>query len=203
MIRHGPALAGLTLALASPVAAAQHAADSLTTAGVYRAAAVVDAVLIDRVRPEATVGPGDFGAYLLARLGVLPIPPDLKLRVAVDTGGVVLEGRIADLPEEARRELGPLLNMFPLQTAVSGFIRLEKVAREVVRFRLARITINGVPIPEPLFASVMFDVGRRYPVLTRTGRDLLVEVPRDAEVLLESGRVRLIGPPATSPVPGR
>lgn len=180
---------------AAPTAAAQSAGDSLTTAGVYRAAAVVDSVFIDRRLPEAVISPGDFGSYLLARLGVMPIPHDLGLEVTVDTGGVVLRGRIGDLPAEARRELGPLLGMFPPGTPLTGLIRLDKVAREVVRFRLMTITVNGFPLPEPLLASVMLDVGRRYPVLGRSGRDLFVEVPADAAIVLEAGRVRLIAPP--------
>jgi hypothetical protein len=194
--------AALAAALLLPgaSAAAQGPGDSLTTAGVYRASALVDSVFIDRVLPGATVSPGDFGAYLLARLGVMPIPEDLRLRVAVDSAGVVLRGTIADLPLEARRELGPLLGMFSPETPLTGLIRLDKVAREVVRFRLAGITVNGVPLPEPFVARVMLDVGRRFPVLGRTGRDLFVEVPADAEVLLEPGRVRLIGPPAAPPL---
>ena len=192
-------VAVLPLLLAAP-GAAQNRADSLTTAGVYRASALVDSVFVDRALPAATVSPGDFGAYLLARLGVMPIPPDLRLRVAVDTSGVVLRGTIGDLPTAARRELGPLLMMFSPETPVTGLIRLDKVAREVVRFRLTGITVNGVPLPDPLVASVMLDVGRRFPVLGRTGRDLFVEVPQDAEVLLEPGRVRLVGPPASPPL---
>lgn len=182
---------------------AQNGGDSLTTDGVYRVSALVDSVFIDRELPEAYVAPGDFGAYLLARLGVMPIPHDLRLRVVVDTGGVELRGTIADLPAEARRELGPLLGMFPPQTTLTGFIRLDKVAREVVRFRLEGIRVNGVPLPEPLLASVMLDVGRRFPVLGRSGRDLFVEVPVDADVQLEAGRVRLIGPPEAGAPPTR
>lgn len=186
---------GVLLLGASPLIA-QDAGDSLSTAGVYRASAVVDSVFIDRRLEEAVVPAGDFGSYLLARLGVMPIPEDLRLEVAVDTAGVVLRGRIGDLPAEARRELGPLLGMFPPTTPLTGLIRLDKVAREVVRFRLMAITVNGFPLPEPFLASVMLDVGRRYPVLGRTGRDLFVEVPADAAIVLEAGRVRLIAPPA-------
>lgn len=185
----------------SPVTAQD---DSLTTAGVYRASAAVDSVFIDRIIPHSQVTGGDFGSYLLARLQVMPIPADLRLRVAVDTHRIVLRGTIADLPLEARRELGPVLTMFPPQTPIQGFIELRKVAREVVGFRLAAITVSGVPIPESVLGPALAEVGRRYPVLSRTGRDLFVEIPRDAEVRLVPGAVRLIGPPAEAarPAPG-
>jgi hypothetical protein len=38
-------------------------------------------------------------------------------------------------------------------------------------------------------------VGRQYPALSRTGRDLFVEVPLDATVALAPGGVRLVAPP--------
>lgn len=187
----------LAVALGAAPASAQEDAEggALTTAGIYRASARVDSVFIDRLVPETSVAPGDFGAYLLARVGVIPIPPDLRLTVRVDSTRITLHGTIGDLPLEARRELGPILAMFPPSTSLLGVIDLDKVAREVVRFRLAGIRVNGVPIPEGVVGAVMLDVGRRYPVLGRSGRDLFVEIPMDAEVVLAPGVVRLIGPP--------
>jgi hypothetical protein len=58
--------------------------------------------------------------------------------------------------------------------------------------------VNGIPLPEVLVQSVLFDVGRQYPALTKSGRDLFVEIPRDASVELTVGRVHLVGPPADS-----
>lgn len=184
-----------TAAAMQPSAAQQSAPDSVTAAGVMRASTAVNAVFVDRTHDTAFVDVGDWASYLMARLGVIPIPRDLRIRVTGDTGKVVMASRLADLPWEARRALGPLLRMFPPETEVAGEIRLTRVAREVVRFRLETVRVNGVPLPDPLVQSALFDVGRQYPALTKSGRDLFVEIPRDALVLLELGGVRLVGPP--------
>jgi hypothetical protein len=170
---------------------------------VARASATVDSVFVDRQMTEGYVGAGDWASYLMARLGIFPIPRDVKIEVASDTGRIVLRTRVGDLPGEARRALGPLLGLFPQETEVRGDISLRKVAREVVHFRLETVRVNGIPLPDPLVQSVLFDVGRQYPALTKSGRDLFVEIPRDASVALAVGRVHLIGPPAGSVRPAR
>jgi hypothetical protein len=191
--------------LGAPKAAGQQAPppDSIRQEGVLRASATVDSVFVDRQMVEAYVGAGDWASYLMARLGIFPIPRDVKIEVASDTDRIALRTRVGDLPPEARRALGPLLGMFPPETEVGADISLEKVAREVVHFRLETVRVSGVPLPELLVQSVLLDVGRQYPALTKSGRDLFVEIPRDASVELAVGRVHLVGPPADSVRPGR
>jgi hypothetical protein len=183
------AVTGWLMAPAVPVQ--EPSADQLSNAGVVRASAKVDSVFIDRLVPEVVIGGGDFGSYLMARLGVIPIPDDLKLRVWVDTQRISIHGRVADLPELARRTLGPLIGMVPLETPIAGDVELSRVAEEVVRFRLAAVRVNGIPLPEGLVAAVMYEVGRQYPVLGKSGRDLYVRIPADGEVVLVPGGVRL------------
>jgi hypothetical protein len=183
------AVTGWLMAPAVPVQ--EPSADQLSNAGVVRASAKVDSVFIDRLVPEVVIGGGDFGSYLMARLGVIPIPDDLKLRVWVDTQKISIHGRVADLPELARRTLGPLIGMVPLETPIAGDVELSRVAEEVVRFRLAAVRVNGIPLPEGLVAAVMYEVGRQYPVLGKSGRDLYVRIPADGEVVLVPGGVRL------------
>jgi hypothetical protein len=197
----GPAwLAALALVLGAPEATGQQAPppDSIRPEGVLRASATVDSVFVDRQLGEAYVGAGDWASYLMARLGIFPIPRDVMIEVASDSNRIVLHTRVGDLPLEARRALGPLLGMFPPETEVGGDISLDRVAREVVHFRLETVRVNGIPLPEVLVQSVLFDVGRQYPALTKSGRDLFVEIPRDASVQLTIGRVHLVGPPADS-----
>jgi hypothetical protein len=79
--------------------------EAITNEGVVRASAVVDSVLLDGLARERIVGAGDFASYLMARLGVVPIPADLRFRVVPDTTVLRLTGRVADLPPEAVREL--------------------------------------------------------------------------------------------------
>jgi len=61
----------------------------------------------------------------------------------------------------------------------------------VVRFVLATIIVNGFPIPESILAPFLLRVGQRYPVLTKTGRELLVAIPPDGKVSLMQDGVRL------------
>ena len=169
--------------------------DSIRPIGVARASAVVDSVFVDRTLPHGFVFAGDWGAYLMARLGIQPIPPELKIEVLADTVNILLRTRVGDLPPEALAALGPLLGFLPPETIVTGVIGLQKIAREVVRFRLDAVRIREFPVPDPLLHQVMAGVGKQYPALTSTGRDLLIQIPLDAEVLLAAGGVLLIGPP--------
>jgi hypothetical protein len=185
---------------------AQHGVptDSIRPIGVVRASAVVDSVFVDRSLPHGFVFAGDWGAYLMARLGIQPIPPGLKIEVLADTAKFLLRTRVGDLPPEALEALGPLLGFLPPETIVTGVIGLEKIAREVVRFRLDAVRIRDFPVPDPLLHQVMAGVGKQYPALTHTGRDLLIQIPPDADVLLAPGGVLLIGPPEQpAPLPGR
>ena len=191
----------LSLLTAGPALGQSAAPDSVRPGGVQRASAVVDSVFVDRLVPEGSVASGDWASYLMARLGIYPIPPDLKIAVLCDTERIAIQTRVGDLPPEAKAALGPIVGMLPPQTVLGGDISLTKVAREVVRFRLETIRVNGVPLPEGLVAAAMMDVGRQYPALTKSGRVLFVEIPRDAGVELRSGRVRLVGPPPDSAPP--
>lgn len=188
------------IAAGSMVAGVLHAqvpfGDSLTTAGIYRASAVVDSVFVDRTLPYSTVGSGDFASYLMARLGVIPIPHDLGFRVSIDSTAIILNGRARDLPEQARAELGPLLSMMPAETPVVAKVELLPAGPRAVRFRLAAVSLGGVQVPDALLATVMSHVGQRYSALTKTGRDLYVRIPETAEVALVSGGVHLVGPAA-------
>ncbi len=170
--------------------------DTVSDAGVVRAAAMVDSVFVDRQLTEGFVDAGDFASYLMARLNIRPIPAGMGLRVEIDSTSIVLYGRIGDLPPEALAALGPLVGMLAPETEYTGVISLTAVAREVVRFHLARVTVGGIGIPEPLVAAAMLEVGKHYPALSRSGRALFVEIPTDAVVELAPSRVRLVGPPA-------
>jgi len=189
----------VTLPLAAP-AAAQSEPDSVTQGGVTRASAVVDAVFVDRLLPEGTVGVGDWASYLMARLGVVPIPADLRVRVRSDSQRVVISSRIRDLNAETRAALGPIVGMLPPETEIAGEITLLRPNREVIQFYLDGVKVNGVPIPDGFVAATMIEVGKQYPALSRSGRSLYVQVPADAQVVILPGIVRLIGPaPGATP----
>jgi hypothetical protein len=186
----------LASCLASTVAA--QSADSIgrpiSADGVTRASALVDSVYVDRLLPSAVVDGGDFTAYLMARLGVRTLPPDFGYRVTVDSSLIRIAGRVADLPSEARQALARLLLVLPPETHLEAQIELLPAGREAVRFHLRGATVQGLPIPEPFLAPIMADIGRRYPALTATGRDLYVQVPAGARMRLVQGGVALTGP---------
>ena len=190
----------MALLIATPLAA-QGGADSMTNAGVVRAAAAVDSVFLARTRNTDTVSAGDWAAYLMARLGVKPIPPDLRLKVRADRGAIPLFGRIADLPRDARAQLGPLLSFFDSNTTLDAWASLISAGPTAVRFRLDSAVLGGIGIPELALAPVLANVGVRYPMLTRSGRDLYVETPPNGKVELVQDGVRLTAPPPVTPAP--
>jgi hypothetical protein len=204
-MRHGLALVGF-IAGAS-VASAQSSpipvggAGRITAAGVVRAQAVVDSVFLDRTSKVGLIESGDWASYLMARLGVTPLPESTEMLVAVDTGGVVISGRIQDLPQEAREMVGPLLALVDSSTILAANIVKVPAGKGLAHFRLRSVTVGGYPIPEVLLHSMLLRVGERYPALTRSGRDLLVQIPLDGSVTLETGAIRLaivadsLGPP--------
>lgn len=166
----------------------------ISSAGVEHASALVDSVYVDRLLPRAVVPGGDFTAYLMARLGIRALPPDFGFRVAIDTALIRIGGRISDLPAEARQALSQLVLMLPAQTRLEAQVELLPAGREAVRFHLRSATVDGIAIPEMLLASLMGSVGKQYPALTETGRDLYVQIPSGSGVKLLPGAVLLIGP---------
>ena len=162
--------------------------------GVFRASALVDSVFVDRQLSQATVDGGDFAAYLLARLGARNLPPDFAFTVEVDSELFRIGGRIADLPPEAKQALSQLVLLLPPGTRLEARIELAAAGREAVRFHLRTITVQGVPIPETFLAPLLADIGRQYPALTASGRDLYVQVPAGAKLTLIRGAVLLTGP---------
>lgn len=177
---------------------AQVPVDSVTPAGVSRASAVVDAVFVDKLLPEGRVGAGDWASYLMARLGIVPIPADLRVRVASDSTRVVISSMVGELPADALAALGPIVGMLPPTTVIAGDITVLQPTPDVVQFHLDRIRVNGAPLPDALVTTVMREVGRQYPALSKSGRNLYVQVPAGAAVRFLPGSVQLVGPPPDS-----
>ena len=50
------------------------------------------------------------------------------------------------------------------------------------------------PFPEAVLTPLLSSVGKQYPALTASGRDLYVRVPTGAGMALEPGAVRLTAP---------
>jgi hypothetical protein len=190
-------VAALVCAAAAPVVTAQTTVppgSPMTNEGVVRATGAVDSVFVERIVRSAVVDGGDFSAYLMARLGVRPIPPSLGFRVTVDTQHILLGGRIRDLPPQAAAALGPIVMALDPETPVQAEIGLSGAGPRAMRFRLLSVEIGGLVLPEMLLQPVLADVGRQYPALTASGRDLLVEIPVGGRITLKPGGIALTGP---------
>lgn len=176
--------------LAAPPAGAQ----TISSVGVVRATQVVDAVFVTRKKHAGSVGGADWVAYMMARLGIHPIPDLPGVAVAVDSAGIVMSSRLGDLPPQTRTELGPLVGFLDPSTPIAADITLLRAGPQAVRFHLESLSVAGFAVPEMFLASYFSDVGKRYPSLTASGRDLLVQVPTGGRVTLARDSVRLALP---------
>ena len=163
----------------------------LSMGGVGRAATQVDSVFIDRTSVSTEVTGGDWVSYLAARLGALPIPDSVGIRVAVDSQQIRIRGRIRDLPEETRALFGPIQFMVDETALLEATVVMAPTRPGVVRFVLTTISVNGFLIPEALLSRFLANVGQQYPALTETGRELLVATPVDGRVNLVPDGVRV------------
>jgi hypothetical protein len=168
----------------------------LSNDGVLRATAQVDSVFVDRTKPEAAIDGGDWASYLLARLGAGKIPAGLGIEIRVDTAQIGVQGRLQDLPPETRALLGPIASMVDSSTVITADVVMGRTGPEVVRFWLRGIRVNGFPLPQFVLASMMASIGRQYPALTATGRDLYVQIPADGRLALGNGAILLGVEPA-------
>jgi hypothetical protein len=163
----------------------------ITPAGVARAQAVVDSVFLDRKAPRGAIEGGDWASYLMARLGVTPLPDSVGIVVVVDSQLITFSGRIQDLPSEARAMLGPLSALVDPATVLSAEIEQMPADKGLTHFRLRKVSVGPFPVPETMLRSMMMDIGDKYPALTQTGRDLYVQIPPDGRVTLSAGAVIL------------
>lgn len=171
---------------------------TLSNAGVLRASAIVDSVFVDRVAARGLVAGADWVSYLAARLGV-PEIPRTRFLVTGDSGRLYVDGTIGDLPPETQAMFGPLSMFFDSTTTLRATVAIAPSQRGVVRFRLTGIAVNGFTVPEVFLGPVFMNVGKQYPMLTETGRDLFVQIPPDGGVALLPEGVRLwIEPSAPS-----
>lgn len=180
---------------ATAILAAQAPAGRITPDGVVRAQAVVDSVFLDRKAREGFIDGGDWASYLLVRLGATPLPDSLGIVVTTDSQAIAFTGRIQDLPPEGRAMLGPLLALMDSSTVLAAEVLLLPSSKGIVHFQLSRVTVGGFPVPEIVLRSMLFNIGDRYPELTKSGRDLFVQIPPDGSVVLVKDGVRLAAPP--------
>ena len=160
-------------------------------AGIQRVSGKVDSVFIDRKAPEFVVGGGDWVSYLAARLGAVPIPEPSGIQVAVDTARILITGKMSDLPQDTWSLLGPVAMLVNPDTKLEADVVMAPTGPGACRFVLTTIRVGGMTIPESLLAQFLAQVGERYPVLGKSGRELLVGIPADGHVGLVQDGVRI------------
>jgi hypothetical protein len=163
----------------------------ISMAGIQRVSGKVDSVFIDRQAPEFTVGGGDWVSYLAARLGAVPIPEPSGIQVSVDTAKILITGKMSDLPQDTWSLLGPVAMLVNPDTKLEAEVVMAPTGPGACRFVLTTIRVGGMTIPESLLARFLAQVGERYPVLGKSGRELLVGIPADGHVGLVQDGVRL------------
>lgn len=185
-----------TLVALAALTAAQTSPGRITPDGVVRAQAVVDSVFLDRKAREGFIDGGDWASYLMVRLGVTPLPDSSGIIVATDSQAITFTGRIQDLPAEGRAMLGALLALMDSTTVLAAEVVQLPASTGIAHFQLRRVMVGGFPVPDIVLRSMLLNIGERYPELTKTGRDLFVQIPPDGSVVLVKDGVRLTAPPA-------
>lgn len=167
----------------------------LTNAGVVRATAQVDSVFISRLTDTVTIDGGDFLASLLARIGAGRFDDSAGFRVTVDSNVARINGRLQDFSPEKRRELGAFFSFLDSTTVWTAEISLPQKGNGVMRFRLERLLIGTMPIPELILAPALSLYASVYPELSAGGREFLIAIPESAQATLLEDRIRLTMPP--------
>jgi hypothetical protein len=99
--------------------------------------------------------------------------------------------------------IGPLAALVDSSTVLAAEIVLLPANQGLSHFRLQGVSIGGFPVPEIVLRSMLLDVGESYPALTKSGRDLYVEIPPDGRVSLIPGAIRLTAAPRPPEPAGR
>ncbi|MBL0179308.1 MAG: hypothetical protein IPP98_09320 [Gemmatimonadetes bacterium] len=187
----------LVLLATTPLAAQDNITPNgsrITTPGVTRASATVDSVFVEKRSTQGRVDVGDFTAYLLARLGVPPFSDSLAFLVTSDSSRIRIRGRLMDFPPEARAELGPIFSFVDSTSSFMAELSMPQRDNGVMRFRLERLLVRDIALPEFLFLPALAEYARRYPVLTAGGREFLVAMPAEARVGIGANVLELVMP---------
>jgi hypothetical protein len=187
--------------IAITTASTAHAQDSLpgyrfSNAGVLRAGSATDSVFVARTRAVDTINIADFASFLLAKLGGSRLYDSLAFKVTSDSQRVRISGRIMDFPTEFRSELGPMFSFLDSTSVFVAEISMPQADSGIMVFRLERITVRGLAIPDLLVLAALSSYRARYPdKLAAGGKEFHVEIPREAHARLATDSIVLRMPP--------
>jgi hypothetical protein len=170
----------------------------LTNAGVVRAGAATDSVFVARTRNVDTVNIGDFAAFLVAKLGNTTLYDSLAFKVTSDSLRVRIAGRLMDFPPDSRAELGPIFSFLDSTSVFVAEISMPQADNGIMIFRLERITVRGLTIPDLLVLAALSSYRAKYPdKLAAGGKEFHAEIPRQARAWLIKNAIVLRMPPKT------
>lgn len=191
----------MTLLALFTIAASAHAQDTLpgsriTNAGVVRAGSATDSVFVARTRAVDTINIGDFASFLIAKLGGTTLYDSLAFKVTSDSQRVRISGRLMDFPPDSRAELGPIFSFLDSTSVFVAEISMPQASGGIMVFRLERITVRGLTIPDLLLLAALSSYRARYPdKLAAGGKEFHVEIPRAARATLIQDAMVLGMPP--------
>lgn len=168
----------------------------LTNAGVVRAGSATDSVFVARTRLVDTIDIGDFASFLVAKLGGTSLYDSLAFKVTSDSLRVRISGRLMDFPPDSRAELSPIFAFLDSMSVFVAEISMPQADGGILVFRLERITVRGLTIPDLLLLAALSSYRAKYPdKLAAGGKEFHAEIPRDARAKLVHDAIVLRMPP--------
>ena len=190
-----------SLAFLIAVAASLHAQDTLpgtrfSNAGVVRAGSATDSVFVARLRTVDTINIGDFASFLIAKLGGTTLYDSLQFKVTSDSTRVRISGRLMDFPPDSRSEISPIFAFLDSTSVFVAEISMPQADSGIMVFRLERLSVRGLPIPDILVLAALSSYRAKYPdKLAAGGKEFHVEIPRMAHARLIKDAIILRMPP--------
>jgi len=178
-----------------------HAQDTLpgtrfSNAGVVRAGSATDSVFVARLRTVDTINIGDFASFLIAKLGGTTLYDSLQFKVTSDSLRVRIAGRLMDFPPDSRGEISPIFAFLDSTSVFVAEISMPQADSGIMVFRLERLTVRGLPIPDLLVLAALSSYRAKYPdKLAAGGKEFHVEIPRMAHARLIKDAIILRMPP--------
>lgn len=183
------------------ITATGHAQDSLpgtrlSNAGVVRAGSATDSVFVARTRAVDTINIGDFASFLIAKLGGTRLYDSLEFKVTSDTQRVRISGRLMDFPADSRSEISPIFAFLDSTSVFVAEISMPQADSGIMVFRLERLTVRGLTIPDLLVLAALSSYRAKYPdKLAAGGKEFHAEIPRQAHAKLIKDAIVLRMPP--------
>ena len=183
------------------ITATGHAQDSLpgtrlSNAGVVRAGSATDSVFVARTRAVDTINIGDFASFLIAKLGGTRLYDSLQFKVTSDTQRVRISGRLMDFPADSRSEISPIFAFLDSTSVFVAEISMPQADSGIMVFRLERLTVRGLTIPDLLVLAALSSYRAKYPdKLAAGGKEFHAEIPRQAHAKLIKDAIVLRMPP--------